>query len=90
MAPAGAALLSGAARSRRPILIALAVVILLRSRLLSLPKDAIRNLRTVAYGKRLSEEELTEVLQQVYVDGPDGTRTLLVPYRDRISEVSSS
>ncbi|THH32565.1 hypothetical protein EUX98_g1608 [Antrodiella citrinella] len=80
--------LARAAQSRRPLLVALAVVLLLRSRLLHLPKDVVRNLSSAAYGKKLSQEELSQVLQQVYVDGPDGTKTLLVPYRDRVSEVS--
>lgn len=84
-----AALLVRAAQSRRPILVALAVVLLLRSRLLTLPKDIIRNLRTAAYGRRLTQDELTQALQQVYVDEPDGTKKLIVPYRDRVSEVRS-
>lgn len=85
--PVAAALLAKAAKSRKPVLVAAAVILLLRSRLFTIPKDVVRSLRTVAYGPRLSKEELEKVLQQVYVDGPDGTKKLQVPYRDRLSEV---
>ena len=88
MASVAAALFAQATKSRRPIFVALAVLLLLRSRALTLPKDVIRNLRSAAYGRRLSQDELAEVLQQVYIDQPDGTKKLFVPYRDRVSEVS--
>ncbi|KAH8097062.1 ABC transporter transmembrane region 2-domain-containing protein [Cristinia sonorae] len=88
MTSTAAALLARATKSRRPIFVALAVILLLRSRLLTLPKDVVRNLRRVAYGPPLSQDEMVQVLQQVYLDGPDGTKTLLVPYRDRVSEVT--
>lgn len=75
---------------RNPTLVLLSVILLLRSRLLSIPKDAVEKLKAVASKPRLSPDELNQALQQVYVNEPDGTKTLLVPYRDNVSEVCSS
>lgn len=74
-------------QSRRPLLLALVVVLLLRSRLISAPKEALLRLRSAAYKSRLSPEELSEALQQVYITEPDGSKTILVPHRDSISKV---
>ncbi|KAF8886515.1 ABC transporter transmembrane region 2-domain-containing protein [Infundibulicybe gibba] len=49
--------------------------------------DLLTKLTAVARGKRLSSEELANVLQQVYVKGDNGSKVLLVPYRDRVSKV---
>lgn len=74
--------------SRKPLIIILATVLLLRSRLLSLPKKALSKLPKVSGGQKLSQQELADALQQVYVTEEDGSKTILVPYRDRISKVS--
>jgi ATP-binding cassette subfamily D (ALD) long-chain fatty acid import protein len=73
--------------SRKPLIVILATVLLLRSRLLSLPKKALSKLPTVLGEQRLSQQELADALQQVYVKEEDGSKTILVPYRDRISKV---
>ncbi|KAJ3755407.1 ABC transporter transmembrane region 2-domain-containing protein [Lentinula raphanica] len=44
-------------------------------------------LRDATAGKRLSAAELTEILQRIYVKESDGSRTLLVPYRNRLAKV---
>lgn len=63
------------------MLLIVALILLLRSRLLSFPK------RSLARSDRLSQQELALVLQQVYVKGDHGTKTLLIPYRDHLSKV---
>ncbi|KAJ3519840.1 hypothetical protein NM688_g9243 [Phlebia brevispora] len=77
-----------AARHRKPIALSLAVLLLLRSSLLKLPKDAIRQLVNGSSNNKLSPEELAQALQQVYVDEGDGSKTLLVPYREGVSKVN--
>jgi ATP-binding cassette, subfamily D (ALD), peroxisomal long-chain fatty acid import protein len=73
---------------RSPALVLLAVVLLARSRLLTGPRDAIRTLRGVGLGRgRASDEEVQRALQEVYKENEDGSRTVLVPHRGRISEV---
>ncbi|CAL1709088.1 unnamed protein product [Somion occarium] len=74
--------------SRKPTLILFALVLILRSRLLTVPKDALDKLKAVAYRQPLSSEALNQALQQLYVDEPDGTKTLLVPYGGNISNVN--
>ena len=76
----------------RPLILAFIVVILLRSRSISLSKHALDLLRNVLASStnlgpskaKVDQEELDGVLQQVYIDEPDGSKTLLVPYRERI------
>ncbi|KAI0072098.1 hypothetical protein K474DRAFT_455580 [Panus rudis PR-1116 ss-1] len=77
-------------RTRRPALLIFAIILVLRSRLISIPKESVQRLlqNARAYRQKLSPEELNEALQQVYVDGPDGSKTLLIPYRDNISRVN--
>lgn len=72
---------------RNPTLVLFAVVLILRSRLISLPKDTLERLKAVTYKPRVSSEELSQALQEIYVNEPDGSKTLLVPYRDHISKV---
>lgn len=68
--------------------IIVATLLLFRHRLISLPNDVLSKLRSVARrGEPLSAQELADVLQQLYVVEEDGTKTLLVPYRDRVSKV---
>ncbi|KDR76478.1 hypothetical protein GALMADRAFT_67361 [Galerina marginata CBS 339.88] len=80
--------------TRRPVVLAFLVLILLRSRTISLSKDAIESLRkstqyltNLQRQRKLTPEQLAKVLQQVYVDEPDGSQTLLVPYRERVVKV---
>jgi ATP-binding cassette subfamily D (ALD) long-chain fatty acid import protein len=76
-------------KHRTPLLLALATVLLLRSRLVSGPKDAlVSTLKNVTRKVRLSQEELDEAQQQLYVKNEDGSKSLLVQYRGRITKVS--
>ncbi|KAK0211442.1 ABC transporter transmembrane region 2-domain-containing protein [Armillaria fumosa] len=74
--------------SRRTSILVLAVVLVLRSRLTEIPKETLAKLRVVVQRKRLSQEELLRVLQEVYVKEDDGSKTLLVPYREEVSRVN--
>ncbi|PFH47288.1 hypothetical protein AMATHDRAFT_67944 [Amanita thiersii Skay4041] len=75
--------------TRRSLLVLFVTFILLRSRLARLPGDIWTKLAESARGGRaLSPEELTRATQQVYVNEPDGSKTLLVLYRDRLSKTS--
>ncbi|PBK71003.1 hypothetical protein ARMSODRAFT_884471 [Armillaria solidipes] len=74
--------------SRRTSILVLAVVLVLRSRLTEIPKETLAKLRVVVNRKRLSQEELLRVLQEVYVKEDDGSKTLLVPYREEVSRVN--
>ncbi len=74
-------------QSRRPLLLALTVVLLLRSRLINGPKEALLKLRSATYRRKLSPEEFSQALQQVYVNEADGSKTILVPHRNSISKV---
>jgi len=81
--------LNGATGSRRPLAtLVLVVGLLLRSRLLDIPKEVVEKLRAVRKGNKLTPDQLSTVLQQVYVKEADGSKTLLVPYLDRVSKVS--
>lgn len=66
---------------------ALVAVLLLRSRLISAPKEALLRLRSAASQRRLSPEEFAQALQQVYISEADGSKTILVPHRNSISKV---
>ncbi|KAJ7128071.1 ABC transporter transmembrane region 2-domain-containing protein [Mycena filopes] len=69
--------------TRKHLVILISTILLLRGRILSIPaRIKLPQLR----GKRLTPEELLSALQQVYVV-EDGVKTLLVPYRDRLSKV---
>ena len=68
-------------------LVLLSLLILLRSRIITGPRDLFRTLSRVGLRKDLSPLELSRALQQLYVEEPDGTRQLLVPFRDSISKV---
>ncbi|KAK7055308.1 ABC transporter transmembrane region 2-domain-containing protein [Favolaschia claudopus] len=68
---------------RKHLIVLLATILLIRGRILSLAGNVkLPQLR----GKKLTPEELTNALQQIYVV-EDGVKTLLVPYRDRLSKV---
>lgn len=47
-----------------------------------MPSYILSKLTAVARHNRLSPQELAQVLQQVYVQEHDGSKTLLVPIRD--------
>ena len=81
---------------RRSITAALIVLLILRTRILTLPKDAVVSLSGMLKGKgkgkekqHFTKEDLAAVLQQVYLDDPNGGdgKTLLVPYRDQVVKV---
>lgn len=80
--------------TQQPVVLAFLVLILLRSRTITLSKDAVQLLRRKAQEllafkrkTKLTKDELEKVLQQVYVDEEDGSHTLLVPYRERMVKV---
>jgi ATP-binding cassette, subfamily D (ALD), peroxisomal long-chain fatty acid import protein len=68
-------------------LVLLSLILLLRSRIITGPRDIFRTLSRVGLSKDLSPLELSQALQQLYVEEPDGTRQLLVPFRGNISKV---
>lgn len=65
-------------------------LLLVRSRLLSLPEILLERLKSVTAKPQISQEDLLQVLQQIYVNRPDGSRTILVPHEDGISKVCVS
>ncbi|KIM36688.1 hypothetical protein M413DRAFT_449030 [Hebeloma cylindrosporum] len=80
--------------TKRPVVLAFLVLLLLRSRALCLTKGTITTIRegaqyltTFQRKRKFTKEELTKVLQQVYIDEPDGSQSLLVPYRERVVKV---
>ncbi|TFK19390.1 ATP-binding cassette transporter [Coprinopsis marcescibilis] len=78
---------------RRPLFLALFVVVLLRSRLASIGKQGVQAIASRAKGKgkekSLTPEENLQVLQQVYEEDPNDvdTKVLLVPYRNKVVKV---
>ena len=74
-------------KSRRSLLVAFFTVLLLRSRITQIPHSLLSKLKHVASRHEITQEELAQALQQVYIDEPDGSKTLLVPYKGSISKV---
>lgn len=72
-----------------PALIALAILLVARRRILDLSKLALSR-RPQLQAPKATPEELKEAIKQLYVDEEDGSRAVLVPFRDRVSKVSSS
>ena len=66
----------------KPARILFLTLLLLRSRIFTAPKHILSKIRLVSRGQRLTPHELAEVLQQLYIKQSDGSKTLLVPYRD--------
>lgn len=67
---------------QKSIALALAVLVILRSHIpTSLPKSLHK------YTKRLSPEEVAQARQELYREEADGSITLLVPFRGRVSKV---
>lgn len=84
--------------TRRPYVLAFLILLLLRSRTVSLTASAYDSIKEHVLKlqkklrqklkRKLSKEEMDRVLQQVYVEDEGGSKTLLVPYRERIVKVS--
>ncbi|TBU61179.1 ABC transporter transmembrane region 2-domain-containing protein [Dichomitus squalens] len=88
--PNAAVLSSLSPNARRSSLVALFTFLLIRSRLVDIPKAAVSKLKTAASRQDVSQEELAQALQQVYIDEPDGSKTILVPHKGYISKVTIS
>lgn len=79
---------------RRPVVLALFVILLLRSRIGALGKGAVQAALYRGKGKekqkKLDAEETLRVLQKVYDEDPNHPerKVLLVPYRGKIVKVS--
>jgi ATP-binding cassette subfamily D (ALD) long-chain fatty acid import protein len=74
--------------ARIPALIVLAIIVLARSRILDASKLALS--RSQLQAPKATTEDLQEAIKQLYVDEADGSKTILVPFRDRVSKVHSS
>ncbi|KAG5220727.1 ATP-binding cassette sub-family member [Salix suchowensis] len=74
--------------SRSSAFTLLAAFLVLRSRILTIPKDALARLKKVAGVNQNAAQELAEALRQVYTKEADGSKTLFVPYRNRVSKVN--
>ena len=85
--PSATALNSLNPNTRRSILVALFTFLLIRGKIVDIPKAALLKLKTVASRQDVSQEELAQALQQVYINEPDGSKTVLVPYKGYISKV---
>jgi hypothetical protein len=68
------------------ILVIVSLALLLRTRIITGPRDLVHKLRHVGFSSELSPSELNQALQQLYVERPDGTRQLLVPSNNSISK----
>lgn len=75
-------------RQKRSLLTLLSVVLLLRSRLITGPRDAFLVLKRAAGIREPTPEELEQARQQLYRRNQDGSKNVLITYRDRISEAS--
>ncbi|GBE89023.1 Peroxisomal long-chain fatty acid import protein [Sparassis crispa] len=73
---------------RRSLITLFFAVMLLRSRLVLVPRSVVDKLKAATARKRATPEELVLALQQVYVNELDGNKTILVPYKDSISKVT--
>ncbi|KAH9036877.1 ABC transporter transmembrane region 2-domain-containing protein [Lactarius pseudohatsudake] len=69
------------------ILVLVSLALLLRTRIITGPRDLVHKLSHVGFSTELSLSELNQALQQLYVEGSDGTRQLLVPFKNSISKV---
>jgi ATP-binding cassette subfamily D (ALD) long-chain fatty acid import protein len=77
--------------ARKSLVFLFVAFLLLRSRIFTAPAQAFAKLKSAARGQRLTPAELAQALQQVYLREADGSKTLLVPYRDSyLSKVSVS
>ncbi|KAH9063226.1 ABC transporter transmembrane region 2-domain-containing protein [Lactarius vividus] len=69
------------------ILVLVSLALLLRTRIITGPRDLVHKLSHVGFSTELTSSELNQALQQLYVEGSDGTRQLLVPFKNSISKV---
>lgn len=76
-------------QARVPALIALAIILIVRGQILDLSKRVLSR-RPQLQAPKATPEELQEAIKQLYVDEEDGSKTILVPFRDRVSKVSPS
>ena len=53
----------------------------------NIPHEVVSKLKNVGSRPDVTQEELAQALQQVYVDEADGSKTLLVPHKGHISKV---
>ncbi|GJE86404.1 ATP-binding cassette sub-family D member 1 [Phanerochaete sordida] len=67
---------------RSAIVLAALAIVVLRGRLLRLPKGIQKRRQHAA-----TQEELDQAVQQLYETAPDGTKVLLVPHRHQIVKV---
>lgn len=75
-------------KQNRPLLTLLFAALLLRSRLITGPRDVFTALKKAARANKPTPEELEQARQQLYRKNPDGTKNVFVTYRGRTSEVS--
>ncbi|KZT10351.1 uncharacterized protein LAESUDRAFT_721687 [Laetiporus sulphureus 93-53] len=79
---------SGASHaSHRSLLLLFVSLLLLRSRLITGPKDFVKKLKAVTAKRPITPEELARALQQVYISEANGSETLLVPNDEGITKV---
>ncbi|KAH9077907.1 ABC transporter transmembrane region 2-domain-containing protein [Lactarius deliciosus] len=69
------------------ILVLVSLALLLRTRIITGPRDLVHKLSQVGFSAELSSSELNQALQQLYVEDSDGTKQLLVPFKNNISKV---
>lgn len=77
-------------KQKRSLLVLLFTVLLFRSRLITGPRDVLNALKKAAGIQHTTPEELEQAMQELYRKNPDGTKNLLITYRDRISEVRTT
>lgn len=70
---------------QKSLALVVAVLIILRSHI---PTNLPKSLQHYGRGRRLSDAELAQVRQELYCQNEDGSITLLVPFRGRVSKVS--
>ena len=72
---------------QKSLALIVAVLVILRSHI---PTSLPKSLQHYGRGKRLTEEELAQVRQELYRQNGDGSITLLVPFRGHVSKVSDA
>ncbi|EPQ53461.1 hypothetical protein GLOTRDRAFT_78457 [Gloeophyllum trabeum ATCC 11539] len=75
-------------KSRTPVLALLVSLLVLRSRVVDVPASVLAKLTESARRKKVTPEDVEDALQRVYVDEPDGSKTLLVPYGDKVNKIN--
>lgn len=72
---------------RGAVVLSVAVLLVLRARLLQLPREIIAGiLHRTSSKEKISGDELAVALQQVYVKEQDGSKTILVPHSWGVSK----